>query len=401
MSEQMLILHPSVETEALSIFDGVVFGEDTQQWMDWIEAYHAWLKSKRRRSGGENTVKTYTVAWRQFYRFAQCKPWDVTPKLAQRWAAYLTNAEKLAESTVNLKLAAMSSFYDFVQKQYALWPANARNPFVAVERNKVSPYGRAHYPSVDEARAMLAVINTECLQGSRDFALLFTFLTTCRRSSEVLNLQWGDISEKGDGDYVFSYRYKGGEQKRQAMDRRCFQVIETYLRMAGRLETMADSDFIFTPLDPDRAARLSHIDQVDPNQPLSNAMANKILKKYARRAGVSTKKAHIHGLRHAGARLRVQLMRDGNGSVDFEEVMHLLGHSSLAVTQIYATTILTDPEDKGAAAAVEALMPTGKPKRRRKAAPENQIPMEAANPETAAAEINRLRAELEQLKAGR
>ena len=84
MSEQMLILHPSVETEALSIFDGVVFGEDTQQWMDWIEAYHAWLESKRRRSGGENTVKTYTVAWRQFYRFAQCKPWDVTPKLAQR-----------------------------------------------------------------------------------------------------------------------------------------------------------------------------------------------------------------------------------------------------------------------------------------------------------------------------
>lgn len=379
-----LILHPTAQ-ESLTIFDGVVFGEDTQQWVDWIEAYHAWLESKRRRSGRENTIKTYKTAWRQFYRFAKVKPWDVTPKLAERWAAYLAKAAQLADSTVNLKLAAMSSFYDFVQKKYDLWPADARNPFMAVERSKVSAYGRAKFPSVEESQAILSVINTDCLQGKRDFALLFTFLTTCRRSSEILNLRWGDISEKGDGDYVFSYRYKGGERRRAVIDRRCFQTIETYLQAADRLEEIEDGDYIFTA--------------VDPNQPLSNTRANKILKKYARRAGVSTKKAHIHGLRHAGARLRVQMMREGKGSVDFEQVMNLLGHSSLAVTQIYLMTVLDDPEDKGAAAAVEALMPKGKRRRRREPAPE-QMPMEAADPATAAAEIARLRAEIEALKRG-
>ena len=395
MGKQTLILAPVVEQDTVSILDGLVFGEDTQQWMDWIEAFHTWLESKRRRSGAGNTVSTYRTAWKQFYRWAQVKPWEVTLRLAQQWTAVLANVEGLAESSVNLKLAAMSSFYDFVQRQYDLWPADRRNPFKAVERNRVSAYGRAKYPSVEEARSMLSTINTDSLTGKRDLALLFLFLTTCRRSSEILNLRWGEVQEGADGDYVFSYRYKGGEQKRAVIERRAWQLVEVYLGAAGRLP-MEDGDYIFTALDPDRASRLGHSPEV--NAPITNSMANKLLKKYARRAGVDTKKAHIHGLRHVGARLRVKLMREGKGSVDFEEVMHLLGHSSLAVTQIYAATVLDDPKDKGAAGAVEALLPTQR--RRRGARPEaEQIGLEGASIESALAEIRRLRTEVEQLKA--
>lgn len=318
-----------------------------KKWGDWAEVYHAWLDSK----GGENTTKTYAVACQQFFDFAKCDPWGVTPELAKQWRARLAKVEKLSEATINLKLSAMSSFYDFAQQKKNVWPAETQNPFGALKREKIVPYSQAKYPTVDEAKTMLGVINTDCLQGKRDFALIFTFLITCRKAKEILDLRWGDLESTVSGD--FSFRFEGG-LKRAVLPTACYSTITAYLDAAGRLDSMRDEDYIFTALDPERAMRLSHIDQVDPNQPLSNAMANKILKKYARRAGVSTKKAHLHGLRHAGARLRAQLMKKG---VDLKEMSNLLGHSSMAVTKIYNMNVLTDPEDKGAAAAVDALFP--------------------------------------------
>lgn len=381
-----LVIHQPTET----ILDAPVFTEDTGRWMDWIEAYHAWLESKRRRSGGGNTVKTYETAWKQFFRFAQVQPWEVTPALAQRWVVFLTQQGKetkdrtagaiikrqgLSASSVNLKLAALSSFYRFAIKNYDLWPANKRNPFDGVERNKISPYGRAKYPTVDEAKAILSVINIDTLTGKRDFALLFTILVTCRRSSEVLNIKWGDLQEIAGGDRSFTYRYKGGATKKAVLNRTAFGAIRAYLQADGRWGQMESADYLFTAIDAERAARLPHITSSMANQPLTNSMANKILKKYARRAGIDPAKAHVHGLRHAGARLRVQLMRDGKGTVDFEEIMHLLGHSSLSVTQIYATTILDDPVDTGAQAAAEELLPKGSRKRRKNQPPAEQKPL--------------------------
>ncbi len=380
-------------TANLTILDGLVFGdEDTQLWMAWIDAYHHWLEGKRRQNDTGSTAGNYETAWKQFFRWGQVRPWAVTPELAERWAAFLgregkavidrktglvVGREPLAKSTFNLKLAALGDFYNFVQKKYDLWPADRRNPFDSVDRAKVSPYGRAKYPSGDEAKAILAAINTECLTGKRDFALLYTYMVTCRRSSEILNLKWGDLKQTDDGHHAFNYRYKGGQIKLAVLNRNCYQAIVAYLKADGRWGKMQEQDYIFIPMDEERIKRINPGAEVDPNQPVSNSLVNRILKKYARRAGVEKSKAHVHGLRHAGARLRVQQMRRSRGGVDFEEVMNLLGHSSLAVTQIYASRVLDDPVDKGGQAAAEELLPKSKYRRRQKPAGE-QLPLQPA-----------------------
>jgi site-specific recombinase XerD len=305
-------------------------------------------------------------------------PWQVSPGLAQEWTRHLTE-QGLAQSTVGLKLAALSSFYTFVQKRYSfrtpdgrdivLWPADQRNPFDAVERPKVSPYDRAVFPTTEEIGKILGAVNTDCLTGKRDFALLFTVLVTCRRSSEVLGMKWGDLRRTEAGDYAFTYRYKGGATKQAVLNRMCHQAICVYLEADGRpAAEMQPGDVIFRPMDADRIKRLPGRQdvEVDPNQAISNSMANRILKKYARRGGVDRAKAHIHGLRHAGARLRVQQMKRSGRGADYAEIMQLLGHSSLAVTQIYSVTVLEDPEDPGGEAAARALL-MSKGKRGRKA----------------------------------
>jgi len=373
-----------------TILEGIVFGdEDTHLWVSWLDAYHHWLEAKRRKNNTGSTANNYQIAWKQFFTWAQVRPWETTPAHAEQWAAFLAREgkeitdrktglvvrrEPLAQSTFNLKLAALSDFYNYVQKKYDLWPANQRNPFDVVDRARISAYGRAKYPSTDEAKAILTAVNTECLTGKRDFALLYTILVTCRRSSEILNLKWGDLKETATGDYAFTYRYKGGKIKRAILNRKCHTAITTYLWAAGRLEAMTEADYIFIPLDEDRIKRLNPTATVEQNRPLSNSFANRILKKYARRAGVEVGKAHIHGLRHVGARLRVQQMKAGRGGVDYEEVMTLLGHSSLAVTQVYTQTVLDDPVDRGGQGAAEELLPKGK-YRRRKGLDARQLPL--------------------------
>ena len=378
----LVITQPGTRGERHNILDAPI-ADDSPIWIAWEAAETAWLESKRRRSGGQNTVRAYRLAVRQFFAFAMTPPWTVSPGHAQEWAVHLStvakDGEPLAPATVSLKLAALSSYYDYVQRRYtfqtpdgrhiSLWPADRANPFLTVERPKVSPYGRSKYPTTDELQAILAAINTNCRTGKRDFALLYTISTTCRRASEVLNMQWGHIRELGDGHYAFTYRYKGGDTREAVLHRRAYQAICAYLHADQRPpEHMEDHHYIFIPLYPDRHLRMvgaQHPEPVegapntDPNRPLSNHQANAILKKYARRLGIDLDKAHIHALRHAGARLRVEQMKDRRGGVDYMELMQLLGHSSLAVTQIYSQTVLEDPEDPGGDAAADALLPKG------------------------------------------
>lgn len=355
--------------------------DESPLWLAWETAREAWLASKRRKSGRENTVRAYALSARQFFEFARVEPWNVQPAHAQAWAMALDG--RCSQATVSLRLAALSSFYRFVQVNYvvtkpdggtvSLWPVDRANPFVVVERPHVSPYDRAVFPTTEELQRILGCINTRCLTGKRDFALLYTIATTCRRSSEVTNLRWGDLVQLKNGRWAFRYIYKGGKVRRAVLDGRAYAAICAYLAADGRpAEGMGAEDYVFVPLYPERIRKLRPDVMVDPTRPIGNHTANSILKKYARRVGVDEAKAHIHGLRHAGAHLRVEQMKAGRGGVDYMEIMQLLGHSSLAVTQIYCQVCHEEPEDPGGSAAAEALLPKGEMRRRRRPAGEQE-----------------------------
>lgn len=291
----------------------------------------------------------------------------------------------LSRATINQQLAALSEFYQFVRLKYlltrpdgqviSLWPSDRSNPWDAVDRLKVSPYGRSKYPTTEQLKAILGSINVECLTGKRDFALLYTIATTCRRFSEIINLRWGDIApgpRGGAGDYIFKFKAKGKSRdnlSRRILPKLAYQAICNYLMADGRPPaTLGETDYIFVPLSTEQIPRLPGA-TVEPNRPLSNSFVNRILKKYARRAGVPAELAHVHALRHAGARLRVELKRQKNEFIDLQEIQELLGHSQLNTTQIYVGQVLTDPTDPSGADAANALLPKGRRHRTKKTVP--------------------------------
>lgn len=328
--------------------DLVVLPEPAARWAIWIDCRDRWLENKERVGGSRHTRRTYATAWKQFFGWAtNTPPWAITSVHVQAWVAHLTEDLGLADTTVNLKLAALSSFYHYAATRYTVI-ADGRevalfggrvNPFKNVDRIRTTPYGRSQYPSFDEVQRILASIRLETAQGWRDMALLLGFYLTARRSSEWLHLKWGDIHEGERGRY-FTYRAKRGQVKKAALPAELWQVIRRYLQAVGRWESMTDEDYIFTALHPERAARLGV--PVEPNKPISNATANRILKKYGRRAGVPLEKCHLHGLRHAAARRRYE-----RGD-DLMEISKLLAHANISVTQIYTDCVLNEPEDTSA-----------------------------------------------------
>ena len=215
--------------QAVSILEGVVIAPvsssaEDEQWAGWLEAYQLWLESIRRKSNANNSVKAYRIAWTQFFTWAQTTPWDVTPRLAQQWAAWLSHQGKalangergpLSHKSVNLKLAAMSSFYQYVQRTTDLWPADRRNPFDSVERYKTDPYGSAEFPSETEAQAILAAINRKVLTGNHpDLTVIDGGTIACQTSQSYT--QWVPMH---DPDLAQSILPMGQSERPQGLSR--------------------------------------------------------------------------------------------------------------------------------------------------------------------------------------
>ena len=116
------------------LFAETIVVDDGPLWIAWEQAKERWLETKAAKSGRTNTRKTYEVACRQFFGYCQRAPWQISNGIVQEWVAWM-RSEGLAESTIGLKLAALSSLYQFVQFRYSfttpdgreisLWPAKA------------------------------------------------------------------------------------------------------------------------------------------------------------------------------------------------------------------------------------------------------------------------------------
>lgn len=323
--------------------------------MTWETVERAWLDGKRRRSGGENTARAYGLALRQFLEHAGCGPGEASAGLAEAWVRSLEEAGR-QPSTVAQKLSALASFYGFAQREYgALWPAERLNPFAGVQRPRVEPFGRAAWPSTAEVRAILGAIDVGTAAGRRDYALLYTLVVTCRRCREVLHLRWEDLAATRGGHYQFVYRAKGGRLRVSPLHRSAYQAIVAYLEAAGRpVRSMQGGDYVWAPLRPQASAHLNGGGPLQPNRPISGHQANMILRRHAARAGVPRERAHVHGLRHAGAHIRLEEMRS-QGTVDYLELRDLLGHSSIATTQIYVQSCHAQVEDPAGEAVARRL----------------------------------------------
>lgn len=327
----------------------------------WSCAFDLWLASRP----SAHTRRAYRTAWELFHAFTSKHPADVGRLDVTAWVDHL-RLQGLSPETIHQRLAALSSFYTFVTHTYTTvdpagreQPLHTFNPALAVPHPKTAPYGKAHYLTADQARTFLLAIPRHTLQGQRDYALFLAYLLTGRRNSEIRLLRWLDFefsslsNDKTLAEGKVFYRWTGkGKHRRDECPLLLWQAIQSYLLAANRLKTIQPTDYLFTPLNHN-ASRLPSAhpptSETTPQEsspsisihprssavqsPLSARSLDKLVKKYARLAALDPDHITVHTLRHTAAMLRKQ------AGDDLQSISAFLGHSTLAITQIYLHTV--------------------------------------------------------------
>jgi len=327
---------------------------------EWTACINDWLMSMR----SPHTRINYASDVDQFRAWAGVSLAEVNASHARTWSSVLRDTH--APASLNRKMAALASLFRFAADR-GLW--TGPNPFEAPGlRARVAVFGRTQFPGEADVRALLDAVLQQASEERawRDFAIFFGLAATTRRISEWLHIKWGDIEEDRDGGHNFTFRAKGGRERRQVLPDLVWLALNRYMQAAGRVPAAAD--YVFSP------------EGSAGSKGMSTQHAGRLMRHYGEVAGIAPAKLHLHGLRHFAAR-----WRKDHGATVFE-LQETLCHHLLTTTQIYTDAVLSTPTDR-LAGAVGELLPASA--RRRLYNPRIIQPVSATfdQPNTAAAPL--------------
>ncbi|HEX2029956.1 MAG TPA: site-specific tyrosine recombinase XerD, partial [Actinomycetota bacterium] len=209
-------------------------------------------------------------------------------------------------SSVARALAAVRSFHRFLVRE----GESAADPAEGVARPKV-PRNLPRPLSVDEVAALVAAPGDDGPVALRDRAILETLYGAGLRISELVALDVDDVDLEEGSVRALG---KGSKERVVPVGRYAVRALDAYL-VRGRpaLARAASRGALFLNR---RGGRLTR-------QGCTN-----VIKIMARRAGI-TKRVTPHMLRHSFATHLLE------GGADVRVVQELLGHASVATTQIY------------------------------------------------------------------
>lgn len=216
------------------------------------EAAVKWLETKFARTGSEKTKQAYKTTLAQFDMYVRTQGSTLgsdTRQIAlyaQTWASVPMKKERVSLSTVNQRLAILSSFYTFAIKQGVC----EHNPIDYVERPPRNIEHAALPLDKQDVTAHMQKIDTTTLEGKRDKALLSLALTTGRRASELANLIWEDITVTGTKITVTWARCKGAKVMVDELQQKTIAALLDYLKQfyGPQLERIKATSPVFVSL---------------------------------------------------------------------------------------------------------------------------------------------------------
>ncbi|TJY36373.1 tyrosine-type recombinase/integrase [Pontimicrobium aquaticum] len=208
--------------------------------------------------------------------------------------------------TVNRKVSSLNSYYKFLLKIESI----ALNPLSKHKALKVSKKVQIPF-SKEEVSKVLDEFNfDDTFEGVRDKLIIELFYTTGIRRIELVQLKLKDIDQKNKTLKVLGKRNK---ERYLPLLEIVINTIETYLLKRSQLETIVDSNVLFL---------------TKKGHKIYETLVYRIINNYFSNASSKVKKSP-HILRHSFA---THLLNQG---ADLNAVKELLGHSSLAATQVY------------------------------------------------------------------
>ena len=274
-----------------------------------INAFLDYIRFQKRYS--EHTIVSYRTDLRDFFLFLQkqydtISPADVKPLMVRDWLASLKDA-KISSRSVNRKISSLKSFFKYQQKIGAI----TASPMAAVTTLKTS----RRLPVFMEEKDMEPVFEASEAELGKWQAtlhpLIFTLLyQTGIRLSELIQLRDDDIDGSRSALKVLG---KGKKERLIPLQNALLRNIELYT-----------------------AEKRSVFGETGHNYLLVNAKGRPLYPKYVYRLVnsrlselVTMQRKSPHVLRHTFA------THLSNAGAEINAIKELLGHSSLAATQVY------------------------------------------------------------------
>jgi integrase/recombinase XerC len=265
------------------------------------------------RNASTQTVKAYREDLTQALAFVRdsakkpvVDPRDWNTRTLRGFVAWL-HGQDYTKTTIARRLAAVRSFGKFLCREGVI----AANPALAL-RGPRPDKNLPHFLTLEQIRTLLAAPGLAGRFASRDRAVLEVFYSTGVRVSELVGMNLDDI-DLADG--VIIVRGKGKKERLALLGDAARAAVVTWL----------GNRRLFPP------GRKGRTDAVFLNKSggrLTVRSVARLLEKYLKIAGLDPRTSP-HTLRHSFA---THLLDAG---ADIRGVQELLGHKSLATTQVY------------------------------------------------------------------
>lgn len=265
----------------------------------------------------KHTVNAYITDLNSFHdfikeEFEQENLVEVNYSLIRSWIILLSenNAENV---TINRKISSLKAFYKFLLKTKQI----EVSPLLKHKALKTPKKIQIPFSEKELDLAINEIKYPEGFDGIRDKLIIDLFYTTGIRRAELINLKVSSVDIKNATIKVLGKRNK---ERIIPLLPVIVDEIKGYLDQRNVLETIVDTENLFLMLKGVK---------------LNETFVYRIINDYFSTVSEKVKKSP-HILRHTFA---THLLNNG---ADINSVKELLGHSSLASTQVYTHNSLAE-----------------------------------------------------------
>lgn len=275
---------------------------------------------------GDRTVEAYYIDIRTFLRYlklsnnlvpqntplSEIKINDIPIELLQSFTLnnayeflYFTSSDLENTTTTRArKTSALKQFFNFLHKKSGLI---STNPIIDLEipsvKNKLPKY-----LSLENSIELLSKVDGDF--AVRNYCILTLFLNCGMRLSELVGLNLRDISFD---NFTMRLLGKGNKERIIYLNDACINSLNNYLKVRPIVTSEQNALFLSKR-----------------NTRISKRRVQQIVEESLLAAGLSNEGITTHKLRHTAATLMYQ-----HGNVDPLVLKEILGHKSIATTEIY------------------------------------------------------------------
>ena len=236
----------------------------------------------------------------------------ITTNDINSFLSYLALNQGSRPATRARKISTIRIFFAYLYDQKLI----DDNPALGIKTPKQEKR-MPKYLSLDDSKKLLSVTADENDENKeRDYAIITLFLNCGLRLSELVGI---NISNIDFSEYKLTVIGKGNKERTIYLNEACIRAIQDYLSVRPKDGVKVDSK------GSNKALFLSK-----RKERISNRMVQYIVERELMKAGLDTSKYSAHKLRHTAATLMYQY-----GHVDIRALQELLGHESIATTEIY------------------------------------------------------------------